>query len=53
MGPGGIGILIETATDNRNRTFPEVKNAINKNGGRIADAGFLIGCLQRYRFIGL
>lgn len=39
MGPGGIGIIIETATDNRNRTFPEVKNAISKNGGRIADAG--------------
>lgn len=39
MGPGGIGIIIETATDNRNRTFPEVKNALAKNGGRIADAG--------------
>ncbi|HEY8886742.1 MAG TPA: YebC/PmpR family DNA-binding transcriptional regulator [Candidatus Microsaccharimonas sp.] len=39
MGPGGIGIIIETATDNKNRTFPEVKNALAKNGGRIADAG--------------
>ena len=39
MGPGGVGIIIETATDNKNRTFPEVKNAIAKNGGRIADAG--------------
>jgi YebC/PmpR family DNA-binding regulatory protein len=39
MGPGGVGILIETATDNKNRTFPEVKNALTKNGGRIADAG--------------
>lgn len=39
MGPGGIGIIIEAATDNRNRTFPEVKNAISKNGGRIADPG--------------
>jgi YebC/PmpR family DNA-binding regulatory protein len=39
MGPGGIGIIIETATDNKNRTFPEVKNALTKNGGRIADAG--------------
>jgi YebC/PmpR family DNA-binding regulatory protein len=39
IGPGGIGIIIETATDNKNRTFPEVKNALNKNGGRIADAG--------------
>ena len=39
MGPGGVGIIIETAKDNRNRTFPEVKNIISKNGGRIADAG--------------
>lgn len=39
MGPGGVGIIIETATDNRNRTFPEVRNALVKNGGRIADAG--------------
>jgi len=39
MGPGGIGIIIEAATDNRNRTFPEIRNALTKNGGRIADAG--------------
>ena len=39
MGPGGVGIIIETATDNKNRTFPDVKNALTKNGGRIADAG--------------
>lgn len=39
MGPSGVGIIIETATDNRNRTFPEVRNALAKNGGRIADAG--------------
>lgn len=38
-GPCGIGIIIETATDNRNRTFPEVKTTLAKNGGRIADAG--------------
>jgi len=39
MGPGGVGIIIETATDNKNRTFPEVKNALTKHGGHIADAG--------------
>lgn len=38
-GPGGIGIIIETATDNKNRTFPEVRNALTKNGGRVAEAG--------------
>ncbi|HTK39454.1 MAG TPA: YebC/PmpR family DNA-binding transcriptional regulator, partial [Patescibacteria group bacterium] len=38
-GPGGVGIIIETATDNRNRTLPEVKTALVKNGGSIADPG--------------
>jgi YebC/PmpR family DNA-binding regulatory protein len=38
-GPGGVGLLIEVATDNKNRTLPEVKNALSKNGGRLADAG--------------
>ncbi len=39
MGPGGVAIIIEAATDNRNRTFPEVRTALTKNGGRMADAG--------------
>lgn len=39
MGPGGIGIIIEVATDNKNRTFPDVRTALTKSGGRIADAG--------------
>ncbi len=38
-GPAGVGLVIETATDNRNRTLPEVKTALAKNGGRIADSG--------------
>lgn len=38
-GPGGIGIIIETATDNRNRTLPEVKSTLAKNGGSLADQG--------------
>jgi UPF0082 protein francci3_1368 len=38
-GPGGIGIIIETATDNRNRTLPEVRTTLTKNGGTIADLG--------------
>lgn len=38
-GPGGVGIIVETATDNRNRTYPEVRTALTKNGGTMADAG--------------
>jgi len=46
-GPGGVGIIIETATDNRNRTLPEVKTALVKNGGRIADAGSVLFQFER------
>lgn len=38
-GPGGVGLIIEAATDNKNRTFPEVRNVLTKNGGRIAEPG--------------
>ena len=38
-GPGGVGILVECATDNINRTYPEVKNDFNKKGGNIAETG--------------
>lgn len=38
-GPGGIGIIVETATDNKNRTYPEVKAAFTKNGGSMAEPG--------------
>ena len=38
-GPGGIGLIIETATDNKNRTYPEVRSALTKNGGTMAEPG--------------
>lgn len=38
-GPGGVAFIIEAATDNKNRTFPEVKTSLTKNGGSIAEPG--------------
>jgi len=38
-GPGGVAILVECATDNKNRTYPEVRLAFSKNGGNMAEAG--------------
>jgi YebC/PmpR family DNA-binding regulatory protein len=38
-GPGGVAILVECATDNLNRTYPEVKLAFSKHGGNIAEKG--------------
>jgi YebC/PmpR family DNA-binding regulatory protein len=38
-GPGGVAILAEVATDNINRTYPEVRLAFSKHGGNIAEKG--------------
>ncbi|MBQ3309059.1 YebC/PmpR family DNA-binding transcriptional regulator [Candidatus Saccharibacteria bacterium] len=46
-GPGGIGIIIEVATDNKNRTMPEVRNTLNKAGGRMADPGSVMFQFER------
>jgi len=38
-GPDGVAILVEVATDNINRTYPEVRLAFSKHGGRLAEKG--------------
>jgi YebC/PmpR family DNA-binding regulatory protein len=38
-GSGGVAILVECATDNINRTYPDVKLAFSKHGGNIAEKG--------------
>ncbi|PID31090.1 YebC/PmpR family DNA-binding transcriptional regulator [Candidatus Saccharibacteria bacterium] len=38
-GPGGVAILVEVATDNVNRTYPEIRLAFSKHGGNIAEKG--------------
>ncbi len=38
-GPGGVAILVEAATDNRNRTAADVRSLFAKNGGQLAGAG--------------
>lgn len=38
-GPGGVAILVECASDNLNRTLPEVKLAFSKHGGSLAEKG--------------
>ena len=37
--PGKVALIVEAATDNRNRTTPEVRGAIEKNGGTFASPG--------------
>jgi YebC/PmpR family DNA-binding regulatory protein len=38
-GPSGVALLIECLTDNRNRAATEVRTALTRNGGNLADAG--------------
>jgi YebC/PmpR family DNA-binding regulatory protein len=38
-GPGGVAVLVEVSTDNRNRTVSEIRHAFGKNGGNMAEAG--------------
>jgi YebC/PmpR family DNA-binding regulatory protein len=38
-GPGGVAILVETATDNKNRTAAEVRSILTKAGGQLAGSG--------------
>lgn len=38
-GQGGVGLIIETLTDNKNRTSSDVKSILNKGGGSLAASG--------------
>ena len=38
-GPGGVAVLVECLTDNRNRAASEVRIALTRNGGSMADPG--------------
>lgn len=38
-GPGGVALLVEGTTDNRNRTVSEIRHVLSKNGGNLGAAG--------------
>ena len=38
-GPGGVAVLVECLTDNRNRAASDVRIAMTRNGGAMADPG--------------
>jgi YebC/PmpR family DNA-binding regulatory protein len=40
-GPGGVGIVVEVTTDNKNRSASEVRSTFSKHGGNLAGAGAL------------
>jgi YebC/PmpR family DNA-binding regulatory protein len=52
-GPGGVAIMIEAMTDNRNRTASEVRNAFSKHGGALGETnsvGFMFDRIGQIRY---
>lgn len=39
FGPGGVGIIVEASTDNKNRAATEIRTAFSKNGGNLGETG--------------
>src|ERR1700720_1667934 len=46
-GPGGVAVLVELSTDNRNRTVSEIRHAFSKNGGNLGEAGSVNWVFQK------
>jgi YebC/PmpR family DNA-binding regulatory protein len=49
-GPGGTAVLVEVATDNKNRTVANIRNLFTKNGGRMGESGSVS---YRFRPVGI
>ena len=46
-GPGGAAVLVEVATDNRNRTVSEIRHVFSKNGGNLGEQGSVSWMFER------
>jgi YebC/PmpR family DNA-binding regulatory protein len=50
-GPNGVAVLIETMTDNRNRTVAELRHIFSKNGGNLSEAGSVAWMFDKKGYI--
>ncbi len=46
-GPGGVAVLVETVTDNRNRTVSELRHIFSKHGGNLGESGCVAWMFDR------
>jgi len=46
-GPAGVAIIVEVATDNKNRTVSEIRHAFSKNGGNMGEQGSVAWMFER------
>ena len=52
-GPGGVAILIECMTDNKNRTVAEVRHALTKHGGNLGTEGSVAYLFEQIGYISI
>jgi YebC/PmpR family DNA-binding regulatory protein len=50
-GPGGVAIMIDVMTDNKNRTISEIRHIMSKHGGSIAEAGSVTWVFEKKGYI--
>ncbi len=50
-GPGGVAVLVEVATDNRNRTVSEIRHTFSKQGGNLGEAGSVAWMFKKRGYI--
>lgn len=50
-GPGGVAVIVEVMTDNRNRTVSEIRNIFGKAGGNMGEAGCVSWMFQKKGYL--
>ena len=50
-GPGGVAILVQVLTDNKNRTVADIRHIFTKNGGNMAEAGSVAWLFDKKGFV--
>ena len=52
-GPGGVAVVVETLTDNRNRTVSEIRHTFSKNGGNLGSTGSVLHMFSKKGLIAI
>jgi YebC/PmpR family DNA-binding regulatory protein len=50
-GPGGVAVMVEAMTDNRNRTVAEIRHIFSKNGGNLGESGSVAWMFDKKGYI--
>ncbi|MBI4474309.1 MAG: YebC/PmpR family DNA-binding transcriptional regulator [Acidobacteria bacterium] len=52
-GPGGVAMIVQAVTDNRNRTVSEIRHVFSKNGGNLGEAGSVAWMFHKKGYIAI